>query len=110
MMEMDAQDLANKARAEAQRQKNLALAKAELEVRRRAAAARAAASQRRAQTSASIGQRLRDNLLGDDDPSTQNLGERIGSTLNKAGEAMTFGLIGDETGAGLVYTSDAADE
>jgi len=43
-----------------------------------------------------IGQRIRENVFGDDDPNTQNTGERIGSALNKAGEALTFGLIGDE--------------
>lgn len=42
---------------------------------------------------------LRANLVGDADPTTQNIGERIGSALNKAGEAMTFGLIGDEVSA-----------
>lgn len=43
-----------------------------------------------------MGQRVREFFTGDNDPNTQNLGERIGTTLNKAGEAMTFGLIGDE--------------
>lgn len=44
---------------------------------------------------------LKENLLGDDDPTTQNLGETVGSLLNKGGEAMTFGLIGDETSAAV---------
>lgn len=39
---------------------------------------------------------LRDNLLGDNDPTTQNFGEKVGTFLNKAGESMTFGLVGDE--------------
>lgn len=43
-----------------------------------------------------MGQRVKEFFLGDNDPNTQNLGEKIGTTLNKAGEAMTFGLIGDE--------------
>lgn len=47
------------------------------------------------------GERINEFLFGDDDPNTQNLGERIGSTLNKAGEAMTFGLIGDEASAAV---------
>ena len=42
------------------------------------------------------GQRIKEFLFGDNDPNTQNLGEKIGTTLNKAGEALTFGLIGDE--------------
>lgn len=46
-------------------------------------------------------QRLKENLLGDDDPTTQNFGEKVGSVLNKAGEAMTFGLIGDEASAAV---------
>ncbi|SLN74731.1 hypothetical protein ROJ8625_04089 [Roseivivax jejudonensis] len=48
-----------------------------------------------------MGQVIRENVFGDDDPTTQNTGERIGSFLNKAGEAMTFGLIGDETSAAV---------
>lgn len=47
------------------------------------------------------GQKVKEFFLGDDDPTTQNLGERIGSTLNKAGEAMTLGLIGDEASAAV---------
>lgn len=49
----------------------------------------------------SMGQRVKEFLLGDNDPNTQNLGEKIGTTLNKAGEAMTFGLIGDEASAAV---------
>lgn len=48
-----------------------------------------------------IGQILRENIMGDNDPTTQNVGERIGSAINKAGEAMTFGLIGDEASAAV---------
>lgn len=44
-------------------------------------------------------QALKENLLGDNDPNTQNFGEKVGSALNKAGESMTFGLIGDEASA-----------
>lgn len=44
-------------------------------------------------------QTLKDNVFGDNDPNSQNFGEKVGSALNKAGEAMTFGLIGDEAGA-----------
>lgn len=44
-------------------------------------------------------QRLRENLFGDNDPNTQNIGEKIGTALNKAGESMTFGLVGDEASA-----------
>lgn len=48
-----------------------------------------------------VGQSIREFLLGDNDPTTQNLGERIGSALNKAGESMTMGLVGDETSAAI---------
>lgn len=47
----------------------------------------------------SFGTKVRENLIGDDDPTTQNFGEKVGSFLNKAGEAMTFGLVGDEASA-----------
>lgn len=45
--------------------------------------------------------RRRDNIIGDDDPTTQNLGEKVGSFLNKGGESMTMGLIGDEASAAV---------
>lgn len=44
---------------------------------------------------------VKDNTLGDDDPTTQNFGEKVGTAINKAGEAMTFGLIGDEVSAAV---------
>lgn len=46
-----------------------------------------------------LGIRLWENIVGDDDPTTQNTGEKIGSFLNKAGESLTFGLVGDEASA-----------
>lgn len=49
----------------------------------------------------SWGQTLKEFFVGDDDPTTQNLGEKIGSTLNKAGESLTFGLVGDEASAAV---------
>ena len=49
----------------------------------------------------SWGQTLKENLIGDNDPNSQNFGEKVGSALNKAGEAMTFGLIGDEASAAV---------
>jgi len=48
---------------------------------------------------APVGGVVYNNVVGDDDPNSQNLGEKIGSTLNKAGESMTFGVVGDETSA-----------
>ncbi len=47
----------------------------------------------------SWGQMLKENLLGDNDPTTHNFGEKVGSALNKAGESLTFGLVGDEASA-----------
>lgn len=63
------------------------------------ALALAAAAKKRKQPPKSLGQRIKENLLGDDDPTTQNFGERIGSAVYKAGESMTFGLVGDEASA-----------
>jgi hypothetical protein len=48
-----------------------------------------------------IGQRLWENIVGDDDPTTQNFGEKVGTLLNMGGEAMTFGLVGDEASAAV---------
>lgn len=39
------------------------------------------------------------NILPDDDDTTHNAGETAAAMLNKAGEAMTFGLVGDEADA-----------
>lgn len=49
----------------------------------------------------SFGQVLKENLLGDDDPTTQNFGEKVGTFLNKGGESMTLGLVGDEASAAV---------
>lgn len=38
-------------------------------------------------------------LLGDNDPNTMNVGEKIGTALNTGGESLTFGLVGDEAAA-----------
>ncbi len=48
-----------------------------------------------------FGQKVKEFFVGDDDPLTQNASDKIGTFLNKAGEAMTFGLIGDEADAAL---------
>ncbi len=48
-----------------------------------------------------IGQNVKEFFLGDNDPTTQNTGEKIGTWINKAGEAMTFGLAGDEANAAI---------
>ncbi|WP_407491872.1 hypothetical protein [Pseudooceanicola sp. MF1-13] len=42
--------------------------------------------------------RLKDNVIGVDD-GVMSPGEKLGSLLNKAGESMTMGVIGDEAGA-----------
>lgn len=57
----------------------------------------------------SIGQTLKENLLGDNDPNTQNFGEKVGSALNKAGEMLTFGLVGDEASAAVESAVTGAD-
>ena len=48
-----------------------------------------------------FGTRLWENIVGDDDPTTHNTGEKIGTTINRAIESATFGLIGDEFNAGV---------
>lgn len=43
-----------------------------------------------------MGQSLRDNLIGDDDDTTLNRGEALAAALNKGGESLTLGVVGDE--------------
>lgn len=52
------------------------------------------------QADMSLRGRVKDNLLGVDD-GVMSTGEKIGTWLNKAGEAMTFGLVGDEASAAV---------
>lgn len=40
-------------------------------------------------------------FLGDNDPNTMNLGEKVGTALNVGGESLTFGLVGDEAAAAV---------
>ncbi|MCT4684094.1 MAG: hypothetical protein N4A39_10225 [Roseicyclus sp.] len=47
------------------------------------------------------GEWFKDEILPDDNPDQHNLGERTAAAINKAGEAMTFGLIGDEASAAV---------
>jgi hypothetical protein len=49
----------------------------------------------------SMGQNVKEFFLGDNDPTTQNTGEKIGTWLYKAVESMTFGLAGDEANAAI---------
>ena len=46
-----------------------------------------------------LGQRIKTAIMGDDDPTTQTIGEKIATGLNVAGESLTLGLIGDEANA-----------
>jgi hypothetical protein len=48
-----------------------------------------------------LGTRIWENIAGDDDDTTQNFGEKVGTLLNMGGEAMTAGLIGDEASAAV---------
>lgn len=43
--------------------------------------------------------RFKSNWLPDDNPDSHNRGEKLAAMINKAGEAMTVGLIGDEADA-----------
>ncbi|MEO1346422.1 MAG: hypothetical protein AAFV74_19955 [Pseudomonadota bacterium] len=55
------------------------------------------------------GQVLKENLIGDNDPTTQNFGEKVGSFLNKAGESFFLGTVGDETSARLESALSGVD-
>ena len=46
-----------------------------------------------------IWQTLKENVIGDNDPTTMNTGEKLGTLLNMGGESLTFGLVGDEAAA-----------
>ena len=73
----------------------------------RQALAMASARKRMAEASApqekSWGQTIKENIFGDDDDTTQNFGETVGSLLNKGGESMTLGLVGDEASAAAAH-------
>lgn len=47
----------------------------------------------------SLGGRLRDNLIGVDD-GRESIGEKLATMLNMGGEALTYGVVGDEAAAG----------
>lgn len=56
---------------------------------------------------------VKDNFIGDDDPTTQNTGEKVGSFINRAIETGTFGLLGDEASgalAGMIPGGQTAEE
>lgn len=44
--------------------------------------------------------RLKDNIVGNDD-GVMSFGEKVGTFLNKGGESMTMGLVGDEASAAV---------
>lgn len=48
----------------------------------------------------SLGTILYDNLVGQDD-GVMSFGEKLGTALNKAGESMTAGIVGDEANAAI---------
>lgn len=47
----------------------------------------------------SWGQWGKEQLFGDNDPLTMNAGEKLGTLLNMGGNALTFGIVGDEAAA-----------
>lgn len=51
------------------------------------------------QAEQSWGEWLGGNIFGNSEDGITNAGERLGSWLNRAGESMTFGLLGDEASA-----------
>jgi hypothetical protein len=53
------------------------------------------------QSERGIGQVIYDNVIGDPNDGVDSFGERAGTWLNRAGETMTFGTVGDEAAAGV---------
>jgi hypothetical protein len=76
-----------------EQQRALALARA----RRRRAEAEAQPAQ--AAQPRGVGQMLYDNVVGDTNDGVTSAGESLGTWLGRAGETMTFGLLGDEANA-----------
>lgn len=67
----------------------------------------AAAAARAKRARKPLGTRIWENVVGDNDPNTQNLGERVGTLINMGIEAGTGGLVGDEA-AGMMAGIGAA--
>lgn len=65
----------------------------------RIAQARVRQQQMTATPERGIRQRLYDNIIGDPNDGVTSTGEALGTWLNRAGESMTLGLIGDEASA-----------
>lgn len=61
---------------------------------------RKAMSEAKPEADMSLMGRLKDNIIGTDD-GVQSYGEKLGSLLNKGGESMTMGLVGDEASAAV---------
>lgn len=76
-----------------EQQKAIAIAKAR---RRRAEAEGATQSQSR-----SFRDALYDNVVGNPNDGVQSYGEQLGTWLNRAGESMTLGTVGDEASAAV---------
>ncbi|MGB1214832.1 MAG: hypothetical protein ACPG4X_15810 [Pikeienuella sp.] len=72
------------------------LLKKQLEARQKALKAKKAPQE----ADMSFWGRVKDNVVGTDD-GVMSTGEKIGSLLNKGGESMTLGLVGDETSAAV---------
>ena len=75
-------------------------AKAELARRQNIAAAKAEMARRQSQPEADMSfmGRLKDNVIGVDD-GVMSTGEKVATALNKGGESLTLGIVGDEAAA-----------
>lgn len=71
--------------------------------RRRAAEAQAASGSAQPETAPErgFGAMLYDNVIGNPDDGVNSPGERLGTWLNRAGETMTLGTVGDEAAAAV---------
>jgi len=59
----------------------------------------AAAQKKKGTPQRGIGAAVYDNVIGNPDDGVQSYGEQLGTWLNRAGESMTLGLVGDEASA-----------
>ena len=87
-------DAMQAALAERERRKHMQAALVEL-------AKRKLSERQQPQTERTLGHRLYDNIIGDPNDGVMSTGEKVGTFLNRAGESLTLGLVGDEASAAV---------
>ncbi|MEO0894208.1 MAG: hypothetical protein AAFY35_16525 [Pseudomonadota bacterium] len=86
-------DAMQAALAERERRKHMQAAHVELAKRK------LAEKRQQPQTERTLGHRIYDNIIGDPNDGVMSTGEKVGTFLNRAGESLTLGLVGDEASA-----------